>query len=49
MPDMYTENTLTVHKYDDLLIDNKGRENAPVQRREIEMLIERMAVGGTEH
>lgn len=49
MPDVYTENTLTVHKFDDLLIDNKGKENAAVQRREIEALIERMAVGGAEN
>lgn len=31
MSDMYTEKTLTVHKYDDLL-------NTPIQRREIEQL-----------
>lgn len=48
MPDIYTENTLTAHKYDDLLIDNKGKENAPAQRREIEMLIERMKRGEAE-
>lgn len=39
MPDVYTENTLTVHKYDDLLIDNHGKEYASIQRREIEELL----------
>ena len=49
MPDVFTKNTFTVHKFDDLLIDNKGKENAAVQRREIEALIERMAVGGAKN
>lgn len=40
MPDMYTENTLTVHKFDDLLIDAKGKENAAFHRKEIERLME---------
>lgn len=41
MPDVYTKNTLTVHKYDDLLIDSQGKENASRQRGEIVELIER--------
>lgn len=41
MPDRYTENTLTVHKYDDLLIDSHGKENAPAKRKEIEEIMER--------
>lgn len=41
MPDVYTENTLTVHKYDDLLIDNRGKEYASIQRQEIEELLMR--------
>ena len=40
MPDMYTENTLTVHKYDDLLIDGKGAEAAYAQRKQIEALMQ---------
>lgn len=40
MPDMYTENTLTVHKYDDLLIDGKGIEAASEQRKQIEALMQ---------
>ena len=32
------ENTLAVHKYVDLLIDNQGKENAYIQRQEIEEL-----------
>lgn len=41
MPDVYTDNTLTVHKYDDLLIDNHGKEYASVQRKEIEEIMKR--------
>lgn len=40
MPDMYTENTFTVHKYDDLLIDGKGIEAASEQRKQIEALMQ---------
>lgn len=45
MPDRYTENTLTVHKYDDLLIDSRGKENASAQRKEIEEIMERAQCG----
>jgi hypothetical protein len=38
MPDVYTENTLTVHKYDDLLIDNQGKEKSHIQRLAVEEL-----------
>lgn len=41
MPDLYTENTLTVHKFDELLIDNRGKEYAAIQRQEIEELLMR--------
>ncbi len=41
MPDVYTQNTITIHKYDDLLIDNCGKEYAAAQRREIEEIIKR--------
>ena len=36
MSDRYTENTLCIHKYDDLLIDEKGPEMAKIQRKEIQ-------------
>ena len=41
LPDQYTENTCSIHKFDDLLIDGKGREMAAIQRREIEALLRR--------
>lgn len=41
LPDRYTENTLSIHKYDDLLIDGKGPEMARIQRQEIEALVRR--------
>lgn len=39
MPDMYTENTLAVHKYDDCLIDGKGEKEASRKRQQMEELI----------
>ncbi|MEZ3435125.1 MAG: hypothetical protein K1W34_10980 [Lachnospiraceae bacterium] len=48
LPDRYTENTLTVHKYDELLIDIYGKKNADIKRREIEELIRRAEKGRSE-
>lgn len=41
LPDCYTENTCSIHRFDDLLIDGKGSEMAKIQRQEIEALIKR--------
>lgn len=51
LPDRYTENTLSIHKYDDLLIDGKGPEMARIQKQEIEALIRRSRSfpEGTKH
>lgn len=43
LPDGYTDKTITVHKYDDFLVDKEGKENAPKLRHEIETLLERAA------
>jgi hypothetical protein len=44
MPDMYTENTLTAHKYDDLLINGKGAEAAAAQRKQMEALVQSLGL-----
>ncbi|MCM1136319.1 MAG: hypothetical protein NC400_12190 [Clostridium sp.] len=41
LPDIYSDKTVTVHKYDDFLVDKEGVENALRLRREIEVLLER--------
>lgn len=41
MPDRYTQRTLSIHKYDDLLIDSKGKENASACREAIKGLLRR--------
>lgn len=41
MPNTYSQRTIAIHKYDDLLIDGKGKEEASKRRAEIISLINR--------
>lgn len=45
IPNVYTENTLTVHKYGGLLIDRKGTQAASAQRKRIGDLIHVAEIG----
>lgn len=48
LSDNYTDRTVTVHKYDDFLVDKEGKENAPRLRDEIKNLLERASAGEPE-